>query len=37
MKASGNTPTVTTIAKKTGLSIGRVRNALALARVIARS
>jgi hypothetical protein len=37
MKASGKTPTVTAIAEGTGLSIGRVRNALALARVIARS
>jgi len=36
MRASGRTPSPLDLARATGLPIGRVRNALALARVIAR-
>jgi hypothetical protein len=36
MKASGRTPSPLDLARATGLPIGRVKNALALARVIGR-
>jgi hypothetical protein len=36
IKADGHSPSVAEITKMTGLPIGRVKNALALARVIAR-